>query len=346
MLAANMGIDLGTTSVKIYLEGKGIVLREPSAVAYNEENRIVGIGQRAYDMLEKNPSGIRVVKPMLAGVVSDFTATKQLLQAFMSRVCKNMIFKPNVVVCVPSTVTGLERRTILDLTTAAGAAKACLIEEPLAAALGAGVGFEKPKGVMVIDIGGGTTDIAIVTMGAVSISESVKVAGNAFDEAIQRQLRRERDIVIGSKTAEYIKCKIGSAILRDVELGLTIKGKNYITDMPGTFEVNSTEVYLAMRPCLEQIVEGVRQVLEQTTPDLAGDIIDTGIYITGGSAQLRSLDRMFLNKLGIKTRVAADPVNCVALGTGEALSDMDILSQNGYVFKSRMELDADDIKEN
>ncbi len=338
MLATNIGIDLGTTSVKIFMEGKGIVLTEPSAVAYNSDNKIVGIGQRAYDMLEKNPSGIRVVKPMVNGVVSDFTATGQLLRTLLARVCKNMILKPNVVVCVPSTVTGLERKTILELAAASGAAKACLIEEPLAAALGAGLGIDVPRGVMVIDIGGGTADIAIITMGCVSISKSIKVAGNALNEAIIRQLRRERDIVIGEKTAEMIKKRIGSAILRDVELGMTIKGKNYITGMPATFEVSSTEIYLAMRQQLELILEGVRSVLEETTPDLAADILESGIYLTGGTAQLRSIDKMFTQKLGIKTKVAADPVNCVAMGTGEALADIDILRHNGYVFKSRAEL--------
>ena len=337
-MASNIGIDLGTTSVKIFMEGKGIVLTEPSAVAYNSDNQIVGIGKRAFDMLEKNPSGIRVVKPMVNGVVSDFTATGHLLRSFIARVCKNAIFKPNVVVCVPSTVTGLERRTILELATASGAARACLIEEPLAAGLGAGLGNDKPKGVMVVDIGGGTADIAVITMGCVSISKSVKSAGNALDEAIIRQLRRERDIIIGEKTAEMIKKRIGSAMLRDVELGMTIKGKNYITNMPGTFEVSSTEIYLAMRPVLEQIIEGVRSVLEETTPDLAADILDSGIYLTGGTALLRSIDKMFSSKLNIKTKVAADPVNCVAMGTGEALGDIEILRHNGYVFKSRAEL--------
>ncbi len=338
MLATNIGIDLGTTSVKIFMQGRGIVLTEPSAVAYNQDNKIVGVGQRAYDMLEKNPSQIRVVKPMVNGVVSDFTATGQLLRTFLARVCKNMILKPNVVVCVPSTVTGLERKTILELAAVSGAAKACVIEEPLAAALGAGLGNDRPRGVMVIDIGGGTADIAVITMGCVSISKSIKVAGNALNEAIIRQLRRERDIVIGDKTAEMIKKKIGSAILRDVELGMTIKGKNYITGMPGTFEVSSTEIYLAMRPKLEEILEGVRSLLEETTPDLAADILESGIYLTGGTALLRSIDKMFTQKLGIKTKIAADPVNCVAMGTGEALADIDILRHNGYVFKSRAEL--------
>lgn len=338
MLGTNIGIDLGTTSVVVYMEGKGIVLTEPSAVAYDKSGKIMGIGKKAYDMLGKNPDSIRVVKPLVNGVVSDFTATKHLLQYFISKVCKNMVFRPNVIVGVPSSVTGLEKRTILDIATAAGAAKACLIEEPLAAALGAGLESNRPKGIMIVDIGGGTTDIAVITMGCISISKSIKVAGNAFDEAIARQLRRERDIIIGEKTAEDIKKKIGSAVLRDVELGMTVKGKSYITNLPITFEISSTETFLAMRPQLEAILEAIRSVLEMTPPELASDIIDSGIILTGGGALLRNLDKMVSKKLGIKTRVATDAANCVAIGTGRAISHMDILSQNGYVFKARDEI--------
>ncbi len=335
-----MGIDLGTTSVVVFVEDKGIVASEPCAIAYDDKNRIIGVGKRAYDMIDKSPEGIRVVKPMVNGVVSDFTAMKHILQYLFSKVCKNMVFKPNVVVCVPSTVTGLEKRTILELVNAAGAARACLIEEPLAAALGSGIQNDKPKGSMVVDIGGGTTDIAVITMGCISISRSVKVAGNALDEAIIRQFRRERDMVVGEKTAEYIKRTIGSASLREIELGIAAKGKSYITGMPCVFEADSTEVYLAMRPQLEFILENVRQVLEETPPELSADIFDSGIVLTGGGAKLRGIDRMFENKLGLKTRVAADPENCVALGTGKALENMNILSDNGYVFKARQDFEA------
>ena len=343
MLATNIGIDLGTTSVIIFMEGKGIVLSEPSAVAYDEKNNIIGVGKKAYEMSEKNPNNIRIVKPLVNGVVSDFTATRHMLTHFLVKVCKNMVLKPNVVCCVPSELTKLEKRTVLDLITASGAAKACLIEEPLAAALGAGLGSDKPRGVMVVDIGGGTTDIAIITMGCISISKTIKSAGNSFDEAIIRQLRRERDIVIGSKTAEMLKMRIGSALLRDVELGMTVKGKSYITDMPASFEINSTEIFLALRPELEKITEAVREVLEETTPDLAADVLESGIYLTGGGALLRSIDKMFENKLGILTKKSAEPIDCVALGTGAALGNMDILSQNGYVFKSRIDLGGLDL---
>lgn len=339
MVGTNIGIDLGTTSVVVFMEGKGIVMTEPCVAAYsNETGKLLAVGKKAWDMIGKNPDSIRVVRPMQNGVVADFTATKHLLRSVLSRICKNMVFKPNVVVSVPSMATSLEKRTILDLVTAAGAAKACLIEEPLAAALGAGLKSNRPVGAMIVDIGGGTTDIAVITMGCISVSKSIKIAGNALDDAIARQLKRERDIIIGDKTAEHIKKQIGYSALHEVELGLTIKGKHYITNMPVSAEVSSTEVYLAMRPQLEAIAEGVRSVLEITPPELSADICESGIRLTGGGALLRGIDKLIEKKTGVRTSVAETPYNCVALGTGEALAHMDILIQNGYVFKARDEI--------
>lgn len=345
MLGANIGIDLGTTSIVVFVEGKGIVMTEPCAAAYEKDSgKLIGVGKRAWDMIGKNPDSIRVVKPMTHGVVSDFTATKHILRYVLSKICKNMIFKPNVVVCVPSMATSLEKRTILDIVTAAGAAKACLIEEPLAAALGAGLGSNRPVGTMIVDIGGGTTDIAVITMGCISISRSIRIAGNALDDAIVRQIKRERDVVIGDKTGEFIKKQIGCSYLRDVELGLTVKGKHFITNMPVSIEVSSTEAYLAMRPHLETIAETVRSVLELTPPELSADIAESGIRLTGGGALLRGIDEMIERKTGVRTTVAESPLNCVALGTGEALSHIDILSQNGYVFKARDEIGGLDLQ--
>lgn len=339
MLGVNIGIDLGTTSIVIYVEGRGIVVSEPSVAAYDvKTGKLIAVGKKAYKMVGRNPDSIRVVKPMRNGVVSDFTATRHILTYFLQHICRNMVFKPNIIVCVPSTVTNLEKRTILDLVTSSGAGKACLIEEPLAAALGAGLESDRPMGTMVVDIGGGTADVACMTMGCISVSRSVKTAGNAFDEAIIRQIRRERDVLIGEVTAENIKKQIGCAELREVELGLTVKGKHYITGMPVSIEVTSTEVYLAMRQNLESIAETVREVLELTPPELAADIFTTGIYLTGGGAMLEGIDRMIQQKTGIKTFVAEDPLNCVALGTGIALEDMDILIDNGCMFKTRDEI--------
>lgn len=339
MLGTNIGIDLGTTSILIFVEGKGIVVSEPSAVAFDTDTgKLLAIGQKAADMIGRNPDSITVVKPMKSGVISDFTATKAIVRVLLYKVCKNMVLKPNVVVCMPSTVTNLEKRTILDLVTAAGAGRACLIEEPLAAALGAGLDIRRPMGTMVVDIGGGTADIAVVTMGSISISKSVKIAGNILDEDIIRYLRRERNIVIGEKTAENIKKQIGCAYLRDVELAIEIKGKHYITGMPITAEVNTTEIYLAMREHLEAISEGIRSVLEVTPPELAGDISETGILLTGGGALLDGMDKLIEEKTGIHVIVPDSPLECVARGTGYAIEHMDILIDNDGVFKTREEI--------
>ena len=271
-------------------------------------------------MIGRNPDSITVVKPMRSGVISDFTATKAIVRVLLYKVCKNMVFKPNIVVCMPSTVTNLEKRTILDLVTAAGAGRACLIEEPLAAALGAGLDIRRPMGTMVVDIGGGTADIAVVTMGSICY------------------LRRERNIVIGEKTAESIKKRIGCAYLRDTELAIGIKGKHYITGMPITDEVNTTEVYLAMREHLEAIADGVRSVLEVTPPELAGDISETGILLTGGGALLDGMDKLIEKRTGVHVIIPDDPLECVALGTGYAIEHMDILENNGGIFKTREEI--------
>lgn len=339
MLGKNIGVDLGTASVIIYAEGRGIVLTEPSVVAYNTKTgRMCAVGRKAYEMLGRNPDSIRVVRPMKDGVVSDFTATRQMLSRYLARVCGNAIFKPNIIVCTPSSVTNLERRTILDMITAAGAGKACLMEEPLAAAIGAGSDITHATGTMVVDIGGGTTDIAVITLGSIAISKSVKVAGNLFDESIARLIRREKDVVIGTRTAEEIKKQIGCAVLRDEEVAMTIKGKRYTNGLPATVEVTSTDCYLAMREHIEAIGEAVRSVLELTPPELVGDIGTSGILLTGGGAMLKEMSEAITLKTGIKTRLATDPQNCVAKGIGLALGDLDMLSEHGYIFKTREEI--------
>lgn len=332
MVGTNIGIDLGTANIKVYMEGKGIVVTEPSVVAYDQNNKLIAIGQKAYNMLDKTPDNVRVVQPVVNGVISDFVAARQIIEYYISRVCKNMVFRPNVVVNVHSSVTGLQKKTIIDTVTAAGAAKACLIEEPLAAAIGMGLDISKPRGVMIVDIGAGTTDIAVITMGSIAVSKSITDAGNALNDGIIRQLRRERDLIIGEKTAERIKLEIGAATLRDVELGLAVNGKNYITNMPVNFEVSSTEIFLAMRSTLEGILEGIRSVLEQISPEFSADILDNGIILTGGGAKLRYIDKMIKRKLGLKVKVASSPEFSVAEGTGRALEHLDILYSDGNMF--------------
>jgi rod shape-determining protein MreB len=289
-------------------------------------------------MVGRNPSSIKVVLPMKDGVVSDFTVTQNILRYYLQKICGNMVFKPNVIICLPATVTNPEKRTILDLATSSGAGKACLIEEPLAAALGAGVDISHPKGVMVVDIGGGTADIAVITMGSISVSKSIKVAGNAFDDAIVRYFKRERDVLIGERTAEKIKIKIGCAYLREAELAVEVKGKNYISGMPARLEITSTDIYLAIREQLEYIGEAVRSVLEVTPPELSADVSESGIILTGGGALLQGMDVMIERKTGIKTRVAEDPLNCVAKGIGKVLKNLDILAESGYLFKTGEEI--------
>ncbi|MCQ2481310.1 MAG: rod shape-determining protein [Clostridia bacterium] len=332
MVGTNIGIDFGTANIKVYMEGKGIVVTEPSVVAYDQNNKLIAIGQKAYNMLDKTPDNVRVVQPVVNGVISDFVAARQIIEYYISRVCKNMVFRPNVVVNVHSSVTGLQKKTIIDTVTAAGAAKACLIEEPLAAAIGMGLDISKPRGVMIVDIGAGTTDIAVITMGSIAVSKSITDAGNALNDGIIRQLRRERDLIIGEKTAERIKLEIGAATLRDVELGLAVNGKNYITNMPVNFEVSSTEIFLAMRSTLEGILEGIRSVLEQISPEFSADILDNGIILTGGGAKLRYIDKMIKRKLGLKVKVASSPEFSVAEGTGRALEHLDILYSDGNMF--------------
>jgi rod shape-determining protein MreB and related proteins len=339
MLGINIGVDLGTTSVVIFVEGKGIVLAEPTAAAYDiKSGKMLAAGKRAYSMVGKNPSSIKVVLPMRDGVVSDFSVTQNILRYYLQKICGNMVFKPNIVICLPSSVTNLEKRTILDLAISSGAGKACLIEEPLAAALGAGVEISHPKGVMVIDIGGGTADIAVLTMGSISVSKSIKVAGNALDEAIVRYFRRERDVIIGIRTAERIKMKIGCSYLREAELAIEVKGKNYISGMPARLEVSSTDIYLAVREQLEYICEAVRAVLEATPPELSADISESGIILTGGGALLQGMDTLIEMKTGIKTIIAPEPLLCVAKGIGKVLKNIDILTNSGSVFKTAEEI--------
>ncbi len=339
MLGMNIGIDLGTTSVIAYVEGKGIVLSEPSVVAYRNDNgKVIAMGKAACKMIGRDPDSITVVRPMKDGVVSDFTVAEQMLRFYIKKICGNKIFKPNIIVSMPGTVTNLERRTILDVITASGAGRACLLEEPLAAAIGSGIEISQPSGVMIIDMGGGTTDIAVITMGTMAVANSVKVAGNLLNDSIVRYLRRERDIIVGELTAEEIKKKVGCAYLRQEEVVMVAKGKDYFTGMPIDFEITSTETYLAMREYINQILEAVQGVFEKTPPELVSDILQEGIVLTGGTALLYGMDKVISELTGVDVRIADDPLNCVANGIGKVLGDLFFLSENGYLFKSRQDI--------
>lgn len=339
MLGLNIGIDLGTTTVIAYQEGKGIIWSEPSVVAYRKTTgKMMAVGKKAYQMLGRESRSVAVIRPMRDGVVSNFSVTEQMLRYVIMQVCGNEIFKPNIVVSMPGTVTNLERRTILDVITSSGAGKACLIEEPLAAAIGAGVDILQPSGVMIVDLGGGTTDVAVVTMGSMAVASSVKVAGNALNDSIYKYCKRERGIVIGEQTAEDIKKKIGGAVRRENQIAMLAKGKDYITGMPVEFEIDSDEVYYAMRENIRAILNAIHDVLERTPPELASDIMTQGIILTGGTALMYGMEDAVKNSTGITTRVANDPVNCVANGIGEVLGDMESFESNGYLFMSREEI--------
>ena len=339
MPGINIGIDLGTNNVRFFVEGKGLVMTDNTVTASDTRSgKTLSLGAKAYQMIGRTPDSVAVHYPLRDGIISDFTATQNLLRYYLQKICGNRIFKPNLLLCMPSGLTGLEQRTLLNIAVSSGAAKACLIEKSLAAAIGAGVDYRKPRGTLVVDIGGGTTEIAVVTMGSIAQHESLRVGGNTFDQDIRRYVRRERYILIGRLTAEQIKKKIGCAYLRDAEIAIAVKGKSYLSGMPVVFEVSTTEVFLAMREHLRQIAEAVRSTLSQSTPELMGDIADSGIILTGGSALLPGIAGCIEQYTHVHTTVADDPANCVARGIGIALEHMDLLSENGCFYKTPQQI--------
>lgn len=337
MLGMNIGVDIGTTNTRFYIEGKGVVSADNTATAVktSRTGKSVVIGSAAYQMIGREPDSIQVHRPLIDGIVSDFSSAQILLRSNLEKLCGNQILKPNVLICMPTNATGLEKRTLLDIGIASGAAHACLIERPLAAALGAGIDYNKPRGNMVVDIGAGTTEIAVITMGSIAISDSIRVAGNSFDEAIARFIRNERDILVGKLTVEQIKKKIGCAYMREAEIAILAKGKSYLSGMPTLFEISTTDVFLAIREQLLQITDAIHSLLSDTPPELAGDIYENGIVLTGGSALLYGMAKCIETRTGVKTRVAEEPENCTAKGIGIALQHPEILTNNGYYFKTR-----------
>ena len=330
-----IGIDLGTTSILVYVKGRGIVMQEASVAALDAKTgEVRALGNAVHQMVGRNPESLRVVHPMRDGVISDFTVIHAMIAHYITKLCSRRVFKPTVMICMPASVTGLERSAILELAIAAGASRACLVEEPLAAALGAGMNLTDPGGQLVVDIGGGTTDVAVFTMGTMAIARSAKVAGNALEDAIIRYLRRERNVIIGQLTAEMIKKRIGCARLRSPELAINVRGQSYTTRMPVKVEVNSTEIYLAMRERLRGITEAIRAVLEETPPEMAADIFDRGMILTGGGALLRDIDLMLRAETGLEVRVAENSSQCVAEGLGRILESRALLRENNAVFRT------------
>ncbi len=339
MPGINIGIDIGTSDIVYYVENKGIVLKRPAVTASDARTgRIIATGNNAYKMLGRTCDSITVTRPVTNGIIADFTSLKNLIGRDIETICGNKIFKPNLLISMPVGISGLEKRSLLDIATSCGAASACLIEEPIAAALGACVDYDKPKGTMVVNIGAGTTDIAVITMGCLSVCSTIKTAGNSLDAAIQRYLRHERDLIIGDVTAESVKKTIGCAYLRDAEIAIEVKGKGYLSSLPALFEITTTEVFLAIREQLETIANSVRNVVSETPPELLNDISDSGIILTGGTANLPGIDKLIQRKTHIKTRIAKDPEDCVANGLGIALSSPTFLSKNNYTFKTKGEV--------
>ena len=326
--STDMGIDLGTATVLVYLKGKGIILNEPSVVAIEKQARkVLAVGESAQKMLGRTPGNITAIRPLREGVIADFDVTEAMLKHFILKVGRRRrIFKPRVVVCIPAATTSVEKKAVIEAINRTGARDAFLIEEPRAAALGAGLDIFQPSGSMVVDIGGGTTDIAVLSMGETVVCCSVRVGGDKFDESIVRYIKKEFNLLIGERTAEAMKVQIGSAFL-DGQVGeMDIRGRDLVTGLPRSIRVNSEQVHQAIHEPLWVIVQGVRKVLERTSPELAGDIMEKGIVLTGGGAMLDGFHKLIASETGVPAYLADDPIGSVATGTGKALEYLDKLA--------------------
>lgn len=322
----DIGIDLGTATVIAYVKGKGIVLREPSVVAVDSNTGdVVAVGQEARRMLGRTPGNIVATRPLREGVISNYTVTEKMLKYFINKVCGRFIFAPRIMICIPSQVTEVEKKAVIDAASQAGARKVYLIEEPLAAAIGAGLDISKPCGNMVVDIGGGTTDIAVISLGGTVVSSSLKVAGDKFDEYIVKYVKKKYNMMIGERTAEDLKVNVGCVYPKIQDVEMDIRGRDLITGLPKTVTVHSSEMLEALYEPAMMIVDAVHGVLEKTPPELAADISDRGIYMTGGGCLVDGLDKLLQEKTGINVMIAQDSVSCVALGTGKALDNLDVL---------------------
>lgn len=329
-MTQEVGIDLGTANVLVYIKGKGIVLNEPSVVAINRDtNEILSVGEEARQMLGRTPSNIVAIRPLKDGVISDYDVTEKMLKYFIKKTCgSGRFFKPRIMVCVPSGVTEVEKRAVREAATQAGGKAVYLIEEPIAAAIGAGLDISKPDGVMIIDIGGGTTDIAVISLGGIVASTSVKTAGDKFDEAIIKYMRKEHKLYIGERTAEELKLTIGTAYPRESIVSKECRGRDLVTGLPKSIEISSKEMLEALDEPLQVICEAVHSVLERTPPEIAADISSSGIVITGGGALLYGMDKRISERTGIPVIIADDPKSCVAFGTGKALDSLDMIESN------------------
>ena len=326
----DLAIDLGTATILVYVKGKGVILKEPSVVAINKNNnKILAIGDEARKMIGRTPGNIVAVRPLREGVISDYDITQKMLKEFIKKACgKRNIRAPKIIVCVPSQATEVEKRAVIDAAMNSGAKTVNLIEEPLAAAIGAGLDITKPNGCMVVDIGGGTCDIAVISLGGIVVRESIKIAGDKFDEAIIKHVRNKHKLMIGEKTAEDLKINIGSAFKDSRNLTYMMKGRNLVTGLPDEIEITTEEIRKAIKEPVQSIVDKVKIVLEKTPPELAADIMEKGILMTGGGSLLYGLDKLIEFKTGVAVSVAEEAVECVAKGTGEVLGYIDKLDNS------------------
>ncbi len=336
-LGQDIGIDLGTASVLVYVKGKGIVLREPSVVAMDTtNNRLLAVGQEAQNMLGRTPGNIIAVRPLRDGVISDYNMTERMLRYFLDKITRRRLAKPRIIICVPSGVTEVEERAVVDAAMQAGAAKTFLIEEPIAAAIGAGIDIARPYGNMVVDVGGGTTDIAVISLGGIVVSTSIKVAGDKFDEAIIKYIRKKHNILIGERTAEELKINIGCVYIASTDSGddsMDIRGRSLVSGLPKTITVTAQEMLDAFEEPTINMIDAVKSVLERTPPELVGDISERGIVLTGGGALIKGLDRIISIETGIHCFVADDAISCVAKGTGKALDNIESMLSSKHKLK-------------
>ena len=329
MMAKKLGIDLGTTNTLVFVPGRGIVLNEPSVVAVSEDNKILAIGAEAKIMIGRTPEGISAYRPMKDGVIADYRVTEAMLRYYINKALgKWNIFKPDVLISVPAGVSSTERRAVVEAAIKAGARNAYVVKEPILAAIGAGIPIQEAAGHMIVDIGGGTTDVAVIALGGIVASTSVKVAGNKIDAAIADYIKKNFNLVIGDKTAEDIKITIGSATPIDDELVMAVKGRDFVLGLPRTIEVKTNEVVKAISKELREMIKAVKEVLQETPPELSSDIIDRGIIMTGGSSQLRNFPELMMRRTGVKAVMAKDAYFCVAKGTGVALEHLDMYKKS------------------
>ncbi|MBU2103461.1 rod shape-determining protein [Patescibacteria group bacterium] len=324
LFSPRIGIDLGTTNVLVFVPGKGVVLNEPSVVAVStENNKVLAIGSEAKAMVGKTPDSIQAYRPMKDGVIADYRVTEAMLRYFIRKALGRNIFKPTVLISVPAGVTSTEKRAVIEAAVKAGAADAYVVKEPILAAIGAGIPIQEALGRMVADIGGGTIDVAVISLGGIVASTSVKVAGNKLDRAVIDYVKKQYNLAIGDKTAEEIKIQIGSAVPVTEEITMSVKGRDLVSGLPRTIELRTNEVVQAMNRELREMMNAVRKVLQDTPPELASDIIDNGIILTGGTSQLRNLPELVYRRTGVEAKLAQDAYYCVARGTGVALKHLD-----------------------